>query len=325
MQTSPAYCRKRRADAGLNHRTARMSDNRASPRQSGGILGTRAEGVALVLFTACSWGISWPVAKFLLEQLPPFSMRTAVGAIGCGFAFAVALARRERIHPPHGQWGWLVVFAMLNFGLFIVLTTQALVWLTASEAVIITYTLPIWASVLAWPLLGERPTIRKGAALVLGLSGVALLVGVGSVEATWAKLPGVALGFTAAWLFGLGTVIAKRHPLKMPPATGVAWQAAIGTIPVGVLGLWEAPSWNEVTAVGWGAATYIGTIPLTVAYLAWFRALRLVPASTAATTVLVSPVMGVLGSALMLGEALGPRQIVALAMTVTGVALAARG
>jgi drug/metabolite transporter (DMT)-like permease len=52
--------------------------------------------------------------------------------------------------------------------------------------------------------------------------------------------------------------------------------------------------------------------------------LRLVPASTAATTVLVSPIIGVVSSALMLGEALGPRQFVALALTLTGVVLAAR-
>jgi probable blue pigment (indigoidine) exporter len=64
---------------------------------------------------------------------------------------------------------------------------------------------------------------------------------------------------------------------------------------------------------------------MTVAYLAWFRALRLVPASMAATTVLVSPVVGVLGSTLVLGETLGPRQIVALGLTLVGVALAARG
>ena len=67
------------------------------------------------------------------------------------------------------------------------------------------------------------------------------------------------------------------------------------------------------------------TIPKTVAYLAWFRALRLVPASMAATTVLVSPMVGVLLSTLVLGETLEPRQIVALGLTLTGVAIAARG
>jgi drug/metabolite transporter (DMT)-like permease len=287
--------------------------------------GTRAEGLALLLFTACSWGLTWPQSKYLLGLLPPFTMRTVPGVLGCLFAFAVAAARGERLWPPRDQWPWLLLFAMLNYGLFIVLTTQALVWLTASQAVVITYTLPIWASVLAWPMLGERPTWPRVAAIVLGLAGVALMVGAGASQAGWEKLPGAVMGLGAAWLFGLGTVVAKKHPLRLPPTTGVAWQAALGTIPVALLALREHPVWQDMTPLGWAAVGYIATLPLTVAYLAWFRALRLVPASTAATTVLVSPMVGVVGSSLLLGEALGPRQVLALALTLSGVALAARG
>jgi drug/metabolite transporter (DMT)-like permease len=75
---------------------------------------------------------------------------------------------------------------------------------------------------------------------------------------------------------------------------------------------------------GWVSIAFIATVPMTIAYLAWFRALRMVPASTASTTVLLSPVVGVIGSGLILGETFGPRQIVALVMTLCGVAMAAR-
>ncbi len=290
-----------------------------------GFIGSRAEGLCLVLFTACTWGLTWPQSKFLLSMLPPFSMRAICGVAGSAFAFALAAGQREKLLPPRDQWLWLLVFAMLNYGLFVVLTTEALVYLTASEAVTITYTLPIWASILAWPMLGERLTPARILAILLGCGGVALMVGIGSVDASWDKLPGATMGFAAAWLFGLGTVVAKKHPLRMPPAASVAWQGAIGTIPVLVLAQWEHPVWSGVTHGGWASIAYISSLPLSVAYLAWFRALKLVPASTAATTVLVSPMIGVIGSALMLGEVLGPRQLIALAMTLTGVALAARG
>ena len=214
---------------------------------------------------------------------------------------------------------------MLNYGLFIVLTTESLVWLKASEAVVITYTLPVWASLLAWPMLGERPTVSKGLALVLALAGVALLVGADTSEATWQKLPAAGLSLAAAILFGLGTVLAKKKPLRMPPTASVAWQAMLGMVLVVSLASFEHPHWGNVTAGGWVSIAFISTIPLTFAYLAWFRALRMVPASTAATTVLISPVVGVIGSGVLLGETFGPRQIVALVMTLTGVALAARG
>jgi drug/metabolite transporter (DMT)-like permease len=289
------------------------------------LIGTRAEGLALLLLTACSWGLTWPQWKFLLTELPPFTMRAFCTLGGAAFAFAVAALRRETLRPPRSQWGWLTVFAMLNFGGFMVFSAMAVAWLNASEAVIVTYTLPIWAGVLAWPILGERPTPRRIAAMVLGLIGVALLVGVGSVQAQWTKLPGVACGLFAAAIFGLGTVVAKRRPLALPPVSSVAWQAAIGSVPVLLLALWEHPHWGAVTPVGWLCCCYIIVMPMTVAYLAWFRALRLVPASMAATTVLVSPLIGVFGSALLLGDPLGPRQLLAVAVTLTGVGLAARG
>jgi len=289
------------------------------------LISARTEGLALVLFTACSWGLTWPQTKYLMSLLPPFSARAVCGLFGCAFAFAVAFSRREAVWPPRGQWPRLVLYATLNYGLFIVLTTLSLVWLKASEAVTITYTLPVWASLLAWPMLGERPTASKLVALVLALGGVALLVGADNAEATWEKVPAAGMALAAAVLFGLATVLAKKHPLRLPPATAVAWQAMLGMIPVFGLALLETPDWGRVTPLGWGAVAYISTLPLTIAYLAWFRALRIVPASMAATTVLVSPVVGVIGSGLLLGETFSARQVAGLVMTLAGVALAARG
>jgi drug/metabolite transporter (DMT)-like permease len=292
---------------------------------SGRIISQRTEGIALLLFTACSWGLTWPQSKFLLTMLPPFSMRAACGIGGSCVAFLIALFARERLWPPRDQWPRLILFAMLNYGLFIVLNTMSLERIKASEAVVITYTLPVWASLLAWPMLGERPTFRKILALILALGGVALLVGADTSQATWQKLPAAALGLGAAFSFGLGTVLAKKYPLRLPPATSVGWQAMIGMVLVVSLAAFEHPHWHNVTTTGWAAVAFIATIPLSVAYLTWFRALRLVPASTAATTVLVSPLVGVIGSGVLLGETFGPRQVVALVMTLAGVALAARG
>ncbi len=284
----------------------------------------RTEGIALVLFTACSWGLTWPQSKFLLSMLPPFTMRATGGFLGCGFAFLVALLRRERVWPPADQWPRLLVFSMLNYGLFIALGTETLVYLKASEAVVIIYTLPVWASLLAWPMLGERPTVLKIVALVLALGGVTLLVGADSAEASWQKLPGAVTGVAAAILFGLGTVLAKQRPLRLPPTAAVAWQGVLGMTPVALLACFEHPDFSRVTAGGWASIAYISTIPMTVAYLTWFRALRFVSASTASTTVLLSPVVGVIGSGVLLGETFGARQIVALSMTLAGVALAAK-
>jgi probable blue pigment (indigoidine) exporter len=296
----------------------------ATSARTGSLRGERIEGFALLAVTACSWGLNWPVMKFILSELPPFTARTLGAALGLVFALLLAWARGERLRPPRDQIWPLVVFASLNYGGFSVFTTIALVWLRASEAVVITYTLPVWAALLAWPMLGERPTARRGAGMVLALAGVALLVGADRMRAGWSDWPGIGSAFLAAILFGLGTVIAKRQPLRMPPVTGVAWQIGLGSIPILVLALFEQPDWARATPLAWWGFVYVGIMPMTVAYLTWFRALLLLPASVAAISVLLSPLVGVLGSAALLGDPLGPRQLLALAVTLTGIGLAAR-
>ena len=281
------------------------------------------EGLALLLLTACSWGLNWPIMKFLLTELPPFTMRTVSGGLGLVVAVALAVWRRESLHLPRSQVLNVIVFAMLNYGAFGVFTALALYWLRASEAVMITYTLPIWTTILAWPILRERPNAPGIIGMIVAIGGIAWLVGADEIRLSPTMLPGVACGFLAAFCFGLGAVIAKRRPLGLPPVAGVAWQIALGSLPALGLALLEHPHLLRVTPLGWASFGYIAMFPVTVAYLAWFRALRLLPASTSAVAVLLAPLIGVVSSAVLLGDPLGVRQVGALVLTLSGIGLAA--
>ena len=302
-----------------------MSARLGAARTAPDARAARFEGLALLVFTGCAWGFNWPVNKFLLSELPPFTMRSISVGLGVVLAFLIAALRRERLMPARGQWGQLILLGLLNYGAFTVLTTIALVWLDASVAVLITYTLPVWATLLAWPVLGERPKPRGVLALVVALAGVALLVGADPGKAASAGLPGVICAFLAAMAFALGTVLGKRRRVILPPVTGVAWQALFGAMPPLALALTEHPHLAALTPLGWGAIAYVATLPMTLAYLTWFRALHLLPASVASTGVLIAPLVGVLASAALLGDPLGPRQVVAMVVVLGGVGLAARG
>lgn len=283
-----------------------------------------ARGLVCMLVTALSWGLNWPLVKYLLAQMPPFTMRASAGLLGTAIAFAVAAGTGERLRPPRGQWRALIVSALLNISAFMGASTLGMMWLPASEAAIIAYTMPLWAVLFAWPILGERPGAARLLALALGLAGVAVLLGTQPLRASWTELPGIVIAFAGAWLFGLGTVLAKRRPPVMPPVASVAWQVGLGSVPFGLAALFERPDFSAVPAPAWLGVVYLGTVSLAVAYLTWFEALRLLPASTAAIATLLVPVVAVFGAALLLGEPLGARQLAALGLTVTGVGLAVR-
>jgi drug/metabolite transporter (DMT)-like permease len=111
----------------------------------------------------------------------------------------------------------------------------------------------------------------------------------------------------------------------MPPTALVAWQVGLGCFPMIALGLvFEHPDIAALTAPGWIALVYMTLGPMAVCYLTWFAALRRLPTATAAIGTLTVPVMGVIAAAIMLDEPLGMREIVAMTLTLAGVALALR-
>lgn len=283
-------------------------------------------GLILLLGSVLGWGLNWPAMKVLLAEMPVFSMRSLCAAIGIGVLVLIAHRLGESLAVPRRVAPRLVLAAVLNVTAWMGLASLSLYWLRAGEATIVCYTVPLWATLFARAILGERITLRRVVALGMGVTGLAVLMLGAGLEAGIGKLPGVALALTGSVLFALGTVIGKRWPLALPPTSAATWQVAIGCAPLLVLAvLLERPDWGAVSGLGWALIVYGGVGPLGLCYLTWFAALRRLPAAAAAAGTLLTPVVGVLGAAVFLGEPLGLREVAALSLTVGGVVLAIRG
>jgi drug/metabolite transporter (DMT)-like permease len=282
-------------------------------------------GLAFLAITTIGWGFNWPIIKFLLGQLPPLTMRGVTGVIGAGLLAALALLRGQSLKVPGEIWPRLMLAAALNVTGWMVLMGLALLWLPASEAALIAYTMPVWASLLAWPVLGERPTLLRTLALVLAFAGLASIMGGNGLTASEAKLPGILMALGGAFGFALGTVLMKKLPIRMPSISAAAWQIGIGCLPVAIVGLCiETTDLHRVTPLGWWLLLYTTVVQFCVAYLSWFAALARLPASVAAIGTMAVPVIGVVTSAVALHEPLGPGQIAALFLTLGAVTLATR-
>jgi drug/metabolite transporter (DMT)-like permease len=281
-------------------------------------------GLLCLLVTAVGWGLNWPVMKALLREWPPLFARGTAGMAASLCLFLLAMLLGERLLVPARSVGRLVLAALLNVTAWMGLSTLSLLWLSAGEGALLVYTMPIWATLLAWPVLGARPTLPAVAALGLGLSGVVVLLGGQGLAGGIEKLPGVLCALTAALLFALGTVT-LRSPLGLPPLASVAWQVGIGCLPMGVAGLlFERPDFSGLTATGWAAMAYMTLVPMGLCYLCWFAALRRLSPATASTATLLTPVIGVIAAAFALGEPLGAREGLAVVLTLGGVSLALR-
>jgi drug/metabolite transporter (DMT)-like permease len=210
------------------------------------------------------------------------------------------------------------VFAWMGF------STLSMKWLSVSEGALLVYTMPIWAMLLAWPVLSRRPSAEGFVSLALGLAGVVVLLGAQGFAFDSGKLAGILFALLAAVLFALGTVI-TRTPIPVAPITLVAWQVGLGCVPMVIAGLLiEHPDFTALNTAGWAVLIYMTVVPMGVCYLAWFATLRHLPPEVASIGMLLVPIMGIVAAALALGEPLGWRETAAMALTLSGVALALR-
>jgi drug/metabolite transporter (DMT)-like permease len=198
----------------------------------------------------------------------------------------------------------------------------SLKWLSVSEAVLLAYTMPLWATLFAWPINGTRPTARGLAAVMLGMLGIAVLLAGRGLALGPDKIVGIVLALSSAILFAIGGVLMKS-PLPIPPVSLVAWQVGLGCLPMVVLGVvFEHPNVASLSPTGWTCLIYMALVPMGACYISLFAARRLLPVTTASTGLLIVPVLGVAASVPILGEAFGLRETLALVLTLAGLVLA---
>ncbi|MCU0946152.1 MAG: DMT family transporter [Rubritepida sp.] len=283
-------------------------------------LSPRTVGFLLLVLTACAWGSTWPVLKLIFAELPPFSARALTAYLAAALLFSVAALRGEALSPSRAAWALLPQAAFLNITAWMGFTTLALLFLTAAETAIIGATMPFWATLLGAVLLKEHLGLMRVLAVLLGFGGVVVLFAGETGALHSGQIPGALFMSAAAVLFAFGAVQAKRRPLPMPPVTAIAWQMVLGCAPLALLALTlEEASLGAVSTQGWLAIAWMVAFPIGTAYLAWFAALKRLPAGAAALGTLLSPVVGVAAAAMMLGEPVGWREGAALLMIGAGI------
>jgi drug/metabolite transporter (DMT)-like permease len=193
----------------------------------------------------------------------------------------------------------------------------------SGHAAIIVYTMPVWTAVLSPFFLTETITVRKFIALVLGMTGVAVLLS-SDFDALGTNPVGMIFLLTAAVGWAIGTIVVKRTawPIGMYALAG--WQLLIGMVPIAIIAvLTEDFTMFEASERALWAAGYVTFFAVIAGYALWFSIVRVMPATVASIGTLVVPVLGVFSGALALSEPLGWREFAATALVLTAVALVA--
>ena len=264
------------------------------------------------------WGYSWVVAKLGLSQSSPldFSVLRVLVAIVTILVVLIVWRRRLPGPPPPGS----IIVGLVQTGLFLTLNNLALAASGPGKISILTFTMPFWVLLFAWPVLGEHVRGRQWIAVGAAIAGLLLILEPWRLEAsTMAKVLAVAGGMCWA----IGVVISKRIHRKTPvdALDFTFWQMVFGAIPMLFI-TWivvePAPRWTPLL---WIALLFSGGLATAVGWLMWQYVLSRLPAGTTSLSSLAVPLIATVSSAIQLGERLRTAEIIGAACIVVALAL----
>ncbi|UFS58833.1 DMT family transporter [Subtercola endophyticus] len=277
---------------------------------------SRYKWMLVTAIAPVAWGSNYFVTRQFLPLDHPL-WGAVIRALPAGILL-LALTRSR----PRGSWYLKsLVLGTLNVGAFFVLIYLASQLLPSSVASTIMATSAAVLLLLAWPMLGDRPTVLPVVGAVVGFAGVVvmLLGGGGSINPL-----GVVASLSAMVLSSVGFILTKKWAVGQKTLAITSWQLIAGgllVLPVALIVEGGPPSITPTAAIGFAYVTVVATA---LAFVAWFTGLRHLPAGTVGLVGLLNPVTGVLLGTLVAGEVFGWRQAVGTALVLAGVLIGQR-
>ncbi|MEU8588037.1 EamA family transporter [Streptomyces sp. NPDC048664] len=273
--------------------------------------------VFLAVLVAAVWGVNFTVIELGLGHFPPLlfsALRFLVAAVPAVFF----------VGRPQVGWRSVVavglVLGVAKFGLLFIGMDAGM---PAGLSSLVLQIQAVFTALVAFVVLGERPTRLRLLGMAVALAGVGLAA---VDEGTSGPLGAFALVIAAAACWGVSNVLTR----KAAPPNALNFMVWVSTVPVlpllGLSLLTEGPSRDlaAVRALDWqgaGIVLYVAWITTILGFGIWGWLLRRHPASTVAPFSLLVPVFGMSAAALFLDEPISPLRWGAAALLVGGVAL----
>ena len=273
-----------------------------------------------------SWAANWPMMKLALGDAPPLIFVTLrlIGTVA--LMVPVMAALRVPLLPAPGERMPLFWVGQLQVAGFLLCGIIGLQLVPAGRAVVLAYTMPLWALPIGVFLWREPLSRNQLAGAALGFAGLVMFMNPALVDwRDWRALLGNALLILAAICWALGSCLYRRHLWRTPFWTQTLCQLVVSVPPVIVLALpaeaeqpvhWT-PGLVAILAYNWVVTTALG-------YFLWSKVLAAMSAAVAGQVLALTPVGGYLLSLALFGGTFSANIAISIALIVGGIVLTLR-
>lgn len=269
------------------------------------------------------WGVPYYLIKIALDDLSPAII--ACGRLALGAAILIPIAiHRGALRPALRHKGAIVAFAISDLAIPFLLISIAEQWISSSLAGILVATTPLIILFLA-PLLGikERIDMLRAVGLIVGIAGVAILLGVEPVNGMLGWL-GVVCTFIAVIGYAIGPLIVQRHLADVPEIGALAVSLLVSAVVLAPFALLSVPAQTPSAMSAWSVIA-LGVFCTAIALLLYFYLIHSAGAARATLVAYICPGIAALLGVLLLDEAFGLSSAAGLALILLGSWFASGG
>lgn len=276
---------------------------------------------AMLVFVMFSWGANVPLLKYMVETVPPVTL-TAFRILTAGLVVLLILWQMKLLRKPTAkEWKYILLGALTNVVAHHYFLNMGLSITSATHGGLILGTGPMLTAISAAIILRYFPSKIQWLGLVLGLSGVAVSILIGS-ETMGANL-GDLFVFLAIFVQVLSFMIVSKAAETLDPRLLTVYMLFIGGLILVVISLIQEPGaiqeFTTTTLNFWVIFLASAIVSTAIGHLIYNYAIGKAGATKAAIFMNLNPLFSLILSALFLGEVLRLNHFLGLILIVAGV------
>lgn len=272
--------------------------------------------IALLLLTLI-WGYNWVVMKTAVQYASPFQFAALRTFLGAMMLFLVLFVSKKPLVLK--EFPTMLALGLLQTCGFTGLLIWALVEGGAGKTAVLSYTMPFWVMLFAWPMLGEKVQGWQWLAVAFALFGIVLIFDPLHIQADGLSM---LLALLSGISWAISAIVSKKLHQRAPHLDLLnitAWPTLLGSIPIMMLALAVPAPPIQWTNTFYLTIIYSIFLSGSLAWVLWLYALQRLPAGVASMASMLAPVIGVSAAWWQLGER--PSSIELMGMLFVALAL----
>jgi drug/metabolite transporter (DMT)-like permease len=286
------------------------------------ILSKKFITILLLIILILIWSSVWSIFRIAIEAMPPLSFRVIIGLPAFALLLFLGFKKVKTVRVPKNDWKPLLLISFFNVTLWQVLMLYGISMLGGGRAAVLTYTMPVWATIFAACFGYEKINISILISLMFGIIGIFFL----SIEINiFENIFGFLITLSAGLSWAIGTMIVKYGGIKSDGLIVAGWQQLIGIVPIIPFALYfdlnnfGTIDYRHVLVIFYG-------IFLSSAYTYWayFTILQKFSVNVTSISVMAVPILAVLIDYFFINVEFSELDLLALIFIVSGIYIVAK-